>query len=253
MTPGAPRFHRRHPSSGRWRPSSCYFRDDLRRIARAPGSRRCATGRGRAEARRAALGWYLIVGTIPIVIFGVRVQEPDRETAPGDLYLIGTMLIVFGLRPCSSPEKGLAPAERGRHDDHAAVTRSSSASPRRFRARPRRLTLGARTISGRPVARARPACRPARFSFLLSIPAVVLSGLYELKGRRQTAAPRGAVRRRGRPRVRDRVSRFVNRLPCRSPFLLKFLTTHTTAVFVAYRVGARRGRARACGQPARSR
>jgi undecaprenyl-diphosphatase len=72
----------------------------------------------------------------------------------------------------------------------------------------------------------------ARFSFLLSIPAVVLSGLYELKdvvnGSAEGAAGLG-------PTAVATVLAFITGY-LSIAFLLKFLTTHTTGVFVAYRI-----------------
>ena len=73
----------------------------------------------------------------------------------------------------------------------------------------------------------------ARFSFLLSVPAVVLSGLFELRGvdRRQRRGRAWA----SRPTAVATLLAFVSGYASIA-FLLKFLTTHTTAVFVAYRV-----------------
>jgi undecaprenyl-diphosphatase len=72
----------------------------------------------------------------------------------------------------------------------------------------------------------------ARFSFLLSVPAVVLSGLYELKdvvnGTAEGAVGVG-------PTAVATVLAFVTGYASIA-LLLRFLTTHTTAVFVAYRV-----------------
>ena len=71
-----------------------YFRHDLVRIARA--WLRSVPNR---EARReldARLGWYILLGTIPIGIFGVLFKD-QIETGARDLYLIGVTLIVLGL------------------------------------------------------------------------------------------------------------------------------------------------------------
>src|SRR3954453_22849759 len=71
-----------------------YFRDDLWRIATAwLASLRDPSLRGRLDAR---MGWYLIFGTVPIVIFGIAFKD-QIENGARDLYLIGTTLIVFGL------------------------------------------------------------------------------------------------------------------------------------------------------------
>ena len=70
----------------------------------------------------------------------------------------------------------------------------------------------------------------ARYSFLLSVPAVVLSGLFEL---RHVGGEGGAAGRRdGRSR---RCSRSSSATPSIA-FLLRYLARHTIAVFVAYRV-----------------
>jgi undecaprenyl-diphosphatase len=72
----------------------------------------------------------------------------------------------------------------------------------------------------------------ARFSFLLSVPAVVLSGLYELKDVVNGTAE-GAVG--VAPTAVATVLAFITGYASIA-FLLRFLTTHTTAVFVGYRV-----------------
>src|SRR3954471_5570252 len=56
-----------------------------------PGSHRAANAA--ADAR---LGWYIVLGTIPIGIFGLAFKH-DIEHGARSLYLIGTVLIVFGL------------------------------------------------------------------------------------------------------------------------------------------------------------
>ena len=71
-----------------------FFREDLARIARAwvrsfrdPAARRSVDGR---------IGWYIVLGTIPIGIFGILFKD-QIETGARDLYLIGAALIVLGL------------------------------------------------------------------------------------------------------------------------------------------------------------
>src|SRR3982751_2908480 len=69
-----------------------YFRADLWRIARA-----WVRGLRDREERRtldARLGWYIILGTIPIGLFGLIFKD-QIENGARDLYLIGTALIVF--------------------------------------------------------------------------------------------------------------------------------------------------------------
>src|SRR3954470_6297457 len=71
-----------------------YFRRDLWRIALAwLDSVRQGGKRRDLDAR---MGWYIVLGTIPIAIFGFIFKD-QIETGARDLYVIGTALIVFGL------------------------------------------------------------------------------------------------------------------------------------------------------------
>jgi len=70
----------------------------------------------------------------------------------------------------------------------------------------------------------------ARFSFLLSIPAVAASGLLELK-EAVHKLPRGSY---GSLAVATLVSGIIGYLSIW--FLLRFLRTHSTGVFIAYRL-----------------
>src|SRR5215212_7886443 len=80
-----------------------YFRADLVRIARAwLRSIRDPAVRGELDAR---LGWYIVLGTIPIGIFGLAFKDPI-ENGARDLYLIGVALIVFGLVLLAAEEVG---------------------------------------------------------------------------------------------------------------------------------------------------
>ena len=69
----------------------------------------------------------------------------------------------------------------------------------------------------------------ARFSFLLSVPAVVLAGIYQSRDIGGEGAV-GFV-----PTALATLFAFVSGYAAIA-FLLRFLATHTTAVFVAYRV-----------------
>src|SRR4051812_32764670 len=69
-----------------------YFRRDLWRIAVA-WLDSVRTG-GRRRDLEARLGWYIVIGTIPIGIFGFIFKD-QIESGGRDLYLIGTALIVF--------------------------------------------------------------------------------------------------------------------------------------------------------------
>ncbi len=201
-----------------------YFREDLVRIARAwLSSLRDPPRRSELDAR---LGWYLIVGTIPIVIFGVAFSH-QIENGARDLYLIGTTLILLGIVLL------IAEKVSRRDRDLSTITRRDAivvGFAQALALIPGVSRSGATITAGLFLGMDRVSA--ARFSFLLSIPAVVLSGVYELRdvldGSAEGAAGIG-------PTALATVFAFISGYVSIA-FLLKFLTTHTTAVFVAYRV-----------------
>jgi undecaprenyl-diphosphatase len=123
----------------------------------------------------ARLGWYLLVATIPIGVFGLAFEE-DIETGARNLWLIGTVLIVFALV--------LGLADRvGRHErtieqlsprDGIAIGLAQSLA-----LIPGVSRSGATMSAGLLLGLQRPAA--AKFGFLLAIPAVLASGLFELR------------------------------------------------------------------------
>src|ERR671917_327445 len=149
-----------------------YFRTDLLRISRAwLRSLRDRPLRSELDAR---LGWYIVLGTIPIGIFGVLFKD-QIETGARDLYLIGVALIVLGLVLLLAEKVGTRDRsiEQIRTKDGLAIgfAQALALIPGVSRS-------GATITAGLFMGLDRPAA--ARFSFLLSVPAVVLSGLLEL-------------------------------------------------------------------------
>ncbi|MGI9098402.1 MAG: undecaprenyl-diphosphate phosphatase [Solirubrobacteraceae bacterium] len=201
-----------------------YFRQDLVRIAAAwLGSLRDPRHRGTLDAR---LGWYLIFGTVPIVIFGVAFTD-EIENGARDLYSIGTMLVVFGLvllaaEALSRRDRDISSLQR-RDAIVIGFAQALALVPGVSRSG---ATISAGLLLGFDRVSA------ARFSFLLSVPAVVLSGLFELRGVVDGSAE-GSVGLG--PTAVATVLAFVTGYASIA-FLLRFLTTHSTAVFVGYRV-----------------
>ena len=201
-----------------------YFRADLWRIARAwVASLRDPARRRELDAR---LGWYLVFGTIPICVFGLAFKD-QIENGARDLYVIGTTLIALGLL--------LLVAERvsRREREIDTITRRDAiviGFAQALALIPGVSRSGATITAGLFLGFDRVAA--ARFSFLLSVPAVVLSGLFELRGVVDGSAE-GAIGIG--PTAVATLLAFVSGYASIA-FLLKFLTTHTTGVFVAYRV-----------------
>jgi undecaprenyl-diphosphatase len=198
-----------------------YFRADLWRIARTwTASLRRPELRPELDAR---MGWYIIVGTVPISVFGLAFSDQIEDEAR-NLYLIGTTLIVLGLV--------LLLAERvGRRDrDLTTVGWRDSIAVGFAQALalvPGVSRSGATFTAGLLLGFDRASA--ARYSFLLSVPAVVLSGLYEMRhvGEEDGA---GLV-----PTVLATLLAFVVGYASIA-FLLRWLTSHSTAIFVVYRV-----------------
>src|SRR5918993_95439 len=149
-----------------------YFRTDLLRIARAW----LASVRNRPMRREldARIGWYIVLGTVPIGVFGVLFKD-QIETGARDLYVIGVALIVLGL--VLAVAEGVSTRERQleqiktKDGFWVGIAQALALIPGVSRS-------GATITAGLFLGLDRAAA--ARFSFLLSVPAVVLSGLFEL-------------------------------------------------------------------------
>jgi undecaprenyl-diphosphatase len=198
-----------------------FFRHELWTVAR-----KWLGGPRRFDDPDVRLGWYLIVATIPIGILGFIFRD-DIETGARNLWLIGTVLILFALV--------LGYADRvGRHEreidqlsvrDGALIGLAQSLS-----LVPGVSRSGATMSAGLLLGLRRPAA--ARFSFLLAVPAVVASGLFELKdvitGDERSTTPLGYVL------VATAVAFVVGYAAI--AWLLRYLARHSVNIFVVYRV-----------------
>ena len=201
-----------------------YFRKDLWDIAKTwLASLHRPELRGELNAR---MGWYLIVATIPIGLLGFAFQD-QIENAARNLWLVGTTLIVFGLILGYADRTGTREREVGdlsfRDGVLIGLAQSLALIPGVSRS-------GATISAGLFLGLNRKAA--ARFAFLLAIPAVVVSGFYELykllSGKEHFDEPMINIA------VATAVSFVVGYAVI--AWLLRYLTTHSMAVFVWYRV-----------------
>ncbi len=131
-----------------------------------------ASARSSPDAR---MGWLVIIGTIPIAVLGLLFQD-QIETVARNLWLTATMLIVFGLL------LGIADALGARVKTEEQLTvrdgilfglaQSLALIPGVSRS-------GASISAGLAMGYTRAAA--ARYAFLLAVPAVLASGLYEAR------------------------------------------------------------------------
>lgn len=198
-----------------------YFRGDLWRIGIAwLRSLRDKSLRRTLDAR---MGWYLIVATIPIGVFGLAFKD-QIESGARDLRLIGTTLIVLGLVLLVAERIG---AHRKTVEDLDARDGLAYGVAQSMALVPGVSRSGATITAGLFLGYTR--ADAARFSFLLSIPAVVLSGLFELRKLGDDTMPSAEAT------VIATVVSFVVGYASIA-WLLRWLGGHSTMVFVVYRV-----------------
>lgn len=198
-----------------------YFRADLWRIAVAWLRELRVPWRQRSH--EAKLGWYIILGTVPIAIFGFAFSD-QIESGARDLYLIGTMLILFSfvmlLAEHVAKQRRSVEEIDGRDGLAIGFAQALALIPGVSRSG---ATISAGLILGFDRAAA------ARYSFLLSVPAVVLSGLFELRDIGDGGGVGVA------PTVIATLAAFVSGYAAIA-WLLRYLANHTLAIFVAYRI-----------------
>ena len=152
-----------------------YFRRDILRIIRAWFSQISRKKLAASEKADARMGWLIILGTLPIVGLGYFGQDVIRNDFRS-LWLIATSLIVFGLILGIADRFGKTERQLHQltplHGVLYGFAQSLALIPGVSRS-------GATIAMGRIMGYSREAA--LRYSFLLALPAVFGSGLYELK------------------------------------------------------------------------
>jgi undecaprenyl-diphosphatase len=152
-----------------------FFRKDIAAILRAWFiSLRKSNALNLEEKQASRMGWLIIIGSIPIVVlgyFGRHVIENDLRS----LWLIATVMIVFGIilgfaDKFGSSQKTLSTLTN-KHGLYYGLAQAMALIPGVSRS-------GATIAMGRALGYSRESA--LRYSFLLAIPAVFGSGLYQL-------------------------------------------------------------------------
>ena len=198
-----------------------YFRADLLRIGGAWLRELRVPFRQRSH--QANLGWFIILGTIPISIFGFLFKD-QIESGARSLYLIGSALILFSFVMLLAEHLGtrrrvLADLD-GRDGFYIGMAQALALVPGVSRSG---ATISAGLLRGFDRVAA------ARYSFLLSVPAVVLSGLFELRKVGEAGEPSVAAT------VIATLVAFVTGYATIA-WLLRYLGTHSLRIFVIYRI-----------------
>jgi undecaprenyl-diphosphatase len=149
-----------------------YFRKDIWRIGSAwTRSLYDASWRGNFDAR---MGWFIIVGSLPIVLLGITLKDVI-ENDFRNLWIIGTTLIVLGIiLGIADRVGGNDRTIRQLNVKHAVLFGLAQA----MALIPGVSRSGATISMGRFLGYERAAA--TRYAFLLAIPAVVGAGFFEL-------------------------------------------------------------------------
>ncbi len=199
-----------------------YFRKDIWRIATMwLKSLVKPEYRGHLDAR---MGWFIIIGSLPIVILGVLLKDViERDFR--NLWIIGTTLIVLGIVLGIADRFGSTDKEIKQITLRDAVLMGGAQA---LALVPGVSRSGATLSMGRFLGYNREAA--TRYAFLLAIPAVVGAGLFELK-----EIPDGHNSYGWGPTIVATVVSFVVGYAAIA-WLLRYVTTKSYTPFVLYRV-----------------
>jgi len=205
-----------------------YFFRDLIAICRSllADLRKPAAGNSPKWSAESQLGWKIVIGTLPVVVIGLLFKKAIEGTFTKELSTIATSMIVLAviLLLAERTGKRARTVEQSTWMDALIIGLAQACA-----LIPGSSRSGTTITAGLFLGLSREAA--ARFSFLLSIPAVVASGFYELYEARHHLSNLGGIA----PVV---VATLVSGIDgyASIAFLLRYLRTHTTYVFIAYRV-----------------
>lgn len=206
-----------------------FFRNDIKQIIsawfRQVIKRSTLSDSEKSDAR---MGWLIIIGSLPIIILGYLGKDVISNDLRS-LWLIATTLIVFGVI------LGIADKYGNSHRDLAnlntrdgllyGIAQSLALIPGVSRS-------GATIAMGRFLGYSRQAA--LRYSFLLALPAVFGSGLYELKGALLDGGENGTFTI-PETLIATGIAFIIGYAVI--AWLLKFVSTKSFAPFIIYRIG----------------
>lgn len=202
-----------------------YFRKDISRIIKGFFLSLLSRAEDDQVKRDGKLGWLIIIGSLPILILGFFGQETIRTTFRS-LWLVAAMLIIFGLilgfLDWKRPNKRRLEDLTWMHGLLYGFAQSLALIPGVSRS-------GATVAMGRLLGYDRVSA--LRYSFLLAIPAVMASGLNEL---RESITNPGGAFTLAETLVATVVAFLVGYAVI--AWLMRFISTRSFAPFVLYRV-----------------
>ena len=195
-----------------------FVRDHLNLLKRHDGA-------GPRLSHEAWLGWLIIIGTLPVVIVGLLFKKQIEGTFTKNLWVIATMMIVIAVFLAVAE---FVSRQRKRMEDLGTGDALAVGFAQCLALIPGSSRSGSTIMAGLFAGQTRETA--ARFSFLLSIPAVAASGLLELVEALHKL-PQGSLVSLA---IGTIVSGIVGYLSIW--FLLRYLRTHSTGIFIGYRI-----------------
>ena len=201
-----------------WSISIGFIRDHLNLLKRNDAA-------GRRLSHEAWLGWLIIIGTLPVVIVGLLFKKQIEGTFTKNLWVIATMMVVIAVLLALAE---FVSRQRKRMEDLGAGDALAVGFAQCLALIPGSSRSGSTIMAGLFAGQTRETA--ARFSFLLSIPAIAASGLLELV-EAMHKLPQGSLVSLA---VGTIVSGIIGYLSIW--FLLRYLRTHSTGIFIGYRL-----------------
>lgn len=200
-----------------------FFWRDIMRILAAWFA--AVTGKLEHSDPDARMGWMIIVGTIPIVVLGLLLEE-YIDTSFRTLWLTATMLIVFAVFLAIADRVGRQTKDLGQLSIRDGILFGFAQSLALI---PGVSRSGGTITAGLLMGYTREAA--ARYSFLLAVPAVFGSGFYKLLGSFQEPdGPYTLAQTMVATGVGFVVAYFI------IGWFLRYISTHTYTLFVTYRI-----------------
>lgn len=208
-----------------WNISTAFIRDHLRIITGSANAIPGTSSRFAALSTDARLGWLVILGSIPIGVIGLLFKDEIEGTFTKNLWVIAVMLVVIGVLLWIAERVG----KRTRDMEDLGVLDAVVVGFAQVIALiPGASRSGSTIMGGLFVGEKR--ATAARFSFLLSIPAITASGLLQLKEAIEKLPPASGV-----PLfVATIVSAIVGYAAIW--FLMSWLQRRSTDIFIYYRL-----------------
>lgn len=189
------------------------------------GASGAIVGRRSRLSDDARLGWLVIVGSIPVGVVGLLFKKQIEGTFTKNLWVIAAMMIVVALLLAVAEKVG---SKRREMSELSLRDALAVGCAQVLALIPGASRSGSTIMGGLFAGEKRETA--ARFSFLLSIPAIAASGLLELKEAAHKL-PQGSALPLVVATVTAGVVGYASIW-----LLLRYLRTHSTAVFIFYRL-----------------